>query len=57
VFLFFDFEELDIEYKHPAWTTAARVFPVGEAGWDPEAAFFALYHQLDAFGPAFDDLV
>ena len=40
-----------------AGASAAGVFAIGEVGGDPEAALFALDHELQAFGPAFDHAV
>ena len=52
-----DAEELNIEDQQSAGASAAGVFAVGEIGRNPEAAFFALDHQLHAFGPAWDDFI
>ena len=43
--------------EHAAGASATGVFAIGEVGGDPEAALFASDHELEAFGPSFDDAV
>ena len=54
---FDDFEQLDVEDQRAGGRAGRRVFAVGELGGDPEAAFFALDHELHALGPAGDHAV
>ncbi len=54
---FFDVQELDIENQHSGRGARRRILTVGEFGRDPEAAFLALNHQLNAFSPTFDHAV
>ena len=50
-------EELDIEDECAAGAPAAGIIPVSEVCRNPEAALFANLHELEAFGPSFDDAV
>ena len=49
-------EQLDVEHQHARRAAAAGVLAVGEVGRDPEAALLADDHQLQALGPALDDV-
>jgi hypothetical protein len=51
-----DAEQLDVEHQHPRRAPAAGGVAVGEVAGDPEAALLADDHQLQALGPALDDV-
>ncbi len=48
-------DEFDVENEHTSWRAGLSF--VGEFLGNPEASFLAFDHQLDAFGPAGDDLI
>ena len=54
-----DVQQFNFENQHSAWfdNTAAALVTVGQVGGDPEFILGTNAHQLDTFGPTFDDLV
>lgn len=46
-----DLDQFDIKNQSAGRRPAARIFTIGELGRDPEAALFALHHELHALGP------
>ena len=52
-----DAEKLDVEDEQSARAPTTGFFTVSEVGWNPKAALFALDHELEALGPAFDHAV
>jgi hypothetical protein len=53
-----DFQELHVEDEGACGGPGALGFiAIGEVRGDPEAELIALFHELDALGPALDDAV